>query len=217
MQGFFNGVIRIPARTVHMGNSMTTSAGNTGLGSRMVNIIKIRIIKRSGKERHQIVATCTEPCCLHIAIPLKRKFAGVSHREQISRIIERRNFVHAVRPFLMHVLMAFRTVLIHHHGLGRNKIPSRSSCQRWEKVLLTAFRTFFIPGAWILRLPNEHDRGKTYRQCCNAATKTPVNTWPGKTMQNKQPGNCQRCNNVRPVGNITGLRLLDFNKGNAAG
>ncbi len=119
MLGLFNRVVAVAARTVDVGDRVTHGAGDARLRRRVIDIVKLRIVKSSAEERHRVVAPSAPPRGLHIAIPLQRDLSRLTHRSQVEGIVERTEVMGAVFPAGMDVSMTFFAVfVVHHHGRG---------------------------------------------------------------------------------------------------
>src|SRR5882724_7533839 len=71
MDRLVNGVIRIAFGAVDVGDGMTGGTGNAGLRSRMIYVVKFRIVERAAKEGHDIVTAGAPARGFYAAIPFK--------------------------------------------------------------------------------------------------------------------------------------------------
>ena len=88
VERFFDCVVRISASGIHVGDRMANGARNSSLRGRVFNIIEMRIIERTAKERHGIMATSAPTRCFEASVSLQRYFAGLSDADEISRVVE---------------------------------------------------------------------------------------------------------------------------------
>src|SRR5258708_7770212 len=98
MNRFIDGIISVPARAVDMINGMTGGARDTGLRSRVLLQIKIRIIESPTEKRDHVMATRAPSRRFDISIPLQRYFASFTNAEQICLIVKRAEMMGAVKP-----------------------------------------------------------------------------------------------------------------------
>ena len=87
----------------------------------------------------------------------------------------------------MHIGMTLLAVLVHHQGIGRNKVAGCSASQRREEVLLAGCRSGNIPLPRILVL--KVNSNKREYACCRCYDRAgpPIDVFAGKAMQYKQP------------------------------
>ena len=70
MDGFIDGIVRVAARAVDMGDGVTSAAGDPGSGRRVMLSIEPRIVKGAAEEGHWIMAAGAKAGGLHIAVAL---------------------------------------------------------------------------------------------------------------------------------------------------
>ena len=128
MQRLFDRVVRVTPGAVHVGNRVTDRAGDAGLRRRMVDRIKLRIVKRAAEERHRIVTACAPARRLDIAITLQRDFARSSDAGVIRWIIEGTEAMNAIAPGGVNIRVALLTVVIVHQAFRWNELAGRGPC-----------------------------------------------------------------------------------------
>ena len=112
MDRSFNRIISIPAIAIHICHHMTNGTCDSGMSRRIINNVKIRVIKRTAKKRYRVVATGTPARCIYIAIPLKQNLTCLAYTCKIRRIVKRTEVMHTMKPAIMNIRVAFLTILI---------------------------------------------------------------------------------------------------------
>jgi len=118
----------------------------------MALVIKFRVVKRTAKEWHDVMASRTPPGRLHIAIALKGDLSGLAHTEEVRRVVERTEVMSTVEPGLVGVLVTLQAVVIHHQGASWDKIAGGRSRERRLEIFLAFLRTLPIPHPRVLRV-----------------------------------------------------------------
>ncbi len=114
MDRFVDRVIGVAFGAVDVGDRVARRAGDAGLRSWMIYVVKIGIVERAAEERHHIVAAGAPARGFHAAIPFKRDSPRLAHAEEVGFIVERAEMMRAVKPAVICVLMAVQAVAIHH-------------------------------------------------------------------------------------------------------
>src|SRR5437879_9331727 len=98
MDRLLDGIIRVALRAVGVRDRVARGAGDAGLGGRVMLVVKLRVVKRSAEERHDVMTPGAPTRGPHISIPLQRDPAGFPHAEKIRLVVERAKMMRAVKP-----------------------------------------------------------------------------------------------------------------------
>ena len=88
MEWFFYREIRVAPGTIDVGNRVANAASNSSVRCRMVDVVKVRVVKLSAEKWNWVMATGAEPRSFHVTITLLGKVASFPHAHQICRIVE---------------------------------------------------------------------------------------------------------------------------------
>ena len=198
--GFLDGEVGVPLRAVDVRDRVAARAGDARLRSRVVHIVELRIVEGSAEERHRIVTARAEPRAAHVAVPLERDLARLTHARQIGRVVERTHVMRRVVPTLVSVLMALQTIVVVHQGFGRDEVARLGASQRREEVFVgSLLRPGLIPTARVLVMQRDQPGRCHADQARVAQSQLPLDLRPGQPMQPVEPHADERGGDVRPI------------------
>ena len=196
---FFDDVIGIASCRFDFGNRMADRAGDPSLTRRVVDIVVVWVVKRSGEEGYRVVATGTKACCMDVAIAFERDLARLANGIEVSRVVKRAEVVGAVKPIIVDVLMALLAVIVvHQYPLG-DEVPVSGASQRVFKVLLPVGRCLFVPFAGVLGLNDEHRTDGQSRCDTDALCDDPTDAGTDEPVEPIEPHRAERSEDVGPV------------------
>ena len=122
VQRFFDRIVRVPAGAVDVGDCVTSGAGDPCLSRWVANVVIVLLIERATKKWDGVVTTRAPSRSLNVPAPLQRDSTRLSDACQIGRIVKRTEMVHAVKPTVVDILMAFFAIVVHHQSFSRDEI-----------------------------------------------------------------------------------------------
>ena len=133
-------VAAIARQRVHLRDGMADGAGDAGVGRGMIDVVVVRIVKRSRQQCHRIVAAGAPLHRLRVAIARHRDRPRLADARQIGRVVERAVVMRRMEPALVGILVAPQAVAVHHQrGSIYRPAVDRAAARRRERILPSGF------------------------------------------------------------------------------
>lgn len=145
-----------------------------------------------------------------MAVAGLQRLSRIEHGKQVGGVVERSEAMGTARPGFVNVGVALEAVLIVEQRSGGDEITGRRPRQRGKEILLTRLVAGHIPPARILRVQPDHDEGESAGHRGPGDTDPPANPLAGQAVQNEQPDDHERGDDVRPVGGLPSAWILDL-------